>query len=91
MRVLLFKTWFLLFPWRCLSKSTMYIKAFELGLIPLCESLRANLPGFQSSQAVGHRQHLYLQNPPGRPCSPPAVSGEGRQPALPVSSVRDAL
>lgn len=26
------------------SKSRMYIKVFELGLIPLCESLTANLP-----------------------------------------------
>lgn len=26
------------------SKSRMYIKVFELGLIPLCESLAANLP-----------------------------------------------
>lgn len=48
----------------------MYIKAFELGLIPLRESLRANLPGFQSSQAAGHSQHLYLQNPPGDPAHP---------------------
>lgn len=31
--------WFHLFPWRCFSRSIMYIKVFELRLIPLCESL----------------------------------------------------
>lgn len=34
------------------SKSRMYIKVFELGLIRLCESVTANLPSFQSSQAA---------------------------------------
>lgn len=51
------------------SKSRMYIKVFELGLIPLCESLTANLPCFQSSQAVGHRLRVYLQSAPRRPSS----------------------
>lgn len=56
----------------------MYIKVFELGLILLCESLIANLPSFRSSPATVRSQHIYLQSTPKRPCSPPAVSEEGR-------------
>lgn len=59
----------------------MYIKGFELRLNPLvCVSFAVNLPRSQSSQATVHR-HISLLSTRTHPTS--AVSGGGRQPALP--------